>query len=78
MSKKNTCPICGRPVKQRNGEYGPFVGCSGFPVCRWTTSCDYWDECNEDPDRWRESERMREIEPSWDELHPDWGDSIDD
>ncbi len=29
------CPECGKPLVQRTGKYGPFVGCSGFPTCRY-------------------------------------------
>lgn len=31
-----TCPICGSKLKQRNGPYGPFLGCRSFPDCRYT------------------------------------------
>ncbi|HYN88627.1 MAG TPA: DNA topoisomerase, partial [Ardenticatenaceae bacterium] len=31
-----TCPECGRPLATRNGRYGPFVGCTGYPTCRYT------------------------------------------
>ncbi len=30
------CPVCGRELIERNGKYGVFVGCSGFPNCRYT------------------------------------------
>ena len=30
------CPICGRVLVKRIGKYGSFIGCSGFPVCRFT------------------------------------------
>jgi DNA topoisomerase-1 len=30
-----TCPECGRPLQRRFGRYGPFVGCSGYPDCRY-------------------------------------------
>ena len=29
------CPQCGRPLAHRTSQYGPFVGCSGFPTCRY-------------------------------------------
>ena len=32
------CPRCGQTLKQRNGRYGAFWGCSGFPACRYTES----------------------------------------
>lgn len=30
------CPRCGQVMKQRNGRYGQFWGCSGYPGCRYT------------------------------------------
>ena len=30
-----TCPECGRQLQRRVGRYGPFVGCSGYPECRY-------------------------------------------
>ena len=30
------CPKCGSPLKLRNGRFGEFYGCSGYPVCRHT------------------------------------------
>ncbi|MBL8055414.1 MAG: topoisomerase DNA-binding C4 zinc finger domain-containing protein, partial [Anaerolineales bacterium] len=29
------CPQCGKPLVQRSGKFGPFVGCSGYPACRY-------------------------------------------
>jgi DNA topoisomerase-1 len=29
------CPDCGRPLQRKVGRYGPFVGCSGYPECRY-------------------------------------------
>ncbi len=29
------CPKCGKPLIRRTGRFGPFVGCSGFPDCRY-------------------------------------------
>ena len=26
---------CGKPLLQRVGRYGPFVGCSGYPDCKY-------------------------------------------
>ncbi len=31
-----TCPECGSPLKKRNGRFGEFWGCTGFPTCRFT------------------------------------------
>jgi DNA topoisomerase I len=30
-----TCPECGRPLQRKFGRFGPFVGCSGYPDCRY-------------------------------------------
>ena len=30
------CPACGKEMKKRNGRYGAFWGCTGFPECRHT------------------------------------------
>jgi DNA topoisomerase-1 len=30
-----TCPECGRQLQRKVGRYGPFVGCSGYPDCRY-------------------------------------------
>lgn len=28
------CPKCGKPMVKRNGKFGPFMGCSGYPNCK--------------------------------------------
>ena len=33
---KELCPICGATLVKRAGKYGPFMGCSNFPKCRYT------------------------------------------
>ena len=30
------CPVCGETMKKRNGRFGEFWGCSGYPQCRYT------------------------------------------
>ena len=35
-SNVKTCPLCNLPLKKRNGRYGEFRGCTGFPNCRYT------------------------------------------
>jgi DNA topoisomerase-1 len=30
------CPECGEPLVIRHGRYGKFIGCSGWPSCRYT------------------------------------------
>lgn len=34
---EDVCPRCGKPLVARTGKYGEFVGCSGYPRCRFTT-----------------------------------------
>ena len=34
------CPDCGSDLIKRSGRYGEFIGCSGFPKCRFTMSID--------------------------------------
>ena len=33
---KTTCPRCGKKLVERNGKNGVFMGCSGYPKCRFT------------------------------------------
>lgn len=30
-----TCPQCGRPLVKKQGRFGEFIGCSGFPECHY-------------------------------------------
>ncbi len=32
------CPQCGKPLVQRKGKFGEFVGCSGYPSCTYIRS----------------------------------------
>lgn len=34
--KAKKCPRCGSMLQRRNGRYGVFWGCMGFPACRYT------------------------------------------
>ncbi|NYT18567.1 MAG: DNA topoisomerase I [Methanobacteriales archaeon] len=38
------CPDCGKDLLKRLGRYGEFVGCSGFPRCRYTRSLEENEE----------------------------------
>ena len=29
------CPECGKPLAKRRGRFGPFVGCTGYPDCKY-------------------------------------------
>lgn len=33
---RKICPRCGMPMVKRNGKFGSFWGCGGFPGCRYT------------------------------------------
>jgi DNA topoisomerase-1 len=30
-----SCPVCGKPLVLRQGSYGEFVSCSGYPKCKY-------------------------------------------
>lgn len=32
---ENMCPQCGKHLVQRHGQYGDFMGCSGYPTCKF-------------------------------------------
>ncbi len=32
----DACPRCGKPLVIKNGRFGKFVACSGFPECKYT------------------------------------------
>ncbi|MEP7356679.1 MAG: type I DNA topoisomerase [Anaerolineales bacterium] len=34
------CPQCGQPLVARTSKFGPFVGCSGYPKCRYIAKAD--------------------------------------
>ena len=36
LSKIPRCPKCENLLKKREGKFGPFLGCSAFPNCRYT------------------------------------------
>lgn len=35
-SEIKLCPGCGLPMKKRNGRFGEFWGCTGYPDCKYT------------------------------------------
>ena len=39
--KIKICPRCGQMMQKRNGRYGEFWGCSGYPKCRYTENISY-------------------------------------
>ena len=36
----NICPQCGEKLILREGKYGKFYGCSGYPNCKYTKKID--------------------------------------
>ncbi|MDO4793573.1 MAG: AAA domain-containing protein [Filifactor alocis] len=36
----SVCPKCGRALVKRKGKFGEFIGCSGFPKCKFTRSLE--------------------------------------
>lgn len=36
VASGEACPWCGSELVERNGKYGPFMGCSSYPKCRYT------------------------------------------
>ena len=36
QNSMNKCPKCGGVLIARNGKYGPFIGCSNYPRCKYT------------------------------------------
>ena len=36
--KNNNYPRCGNRLVSRNGKYGNFLGCTGFPRCKYSES----------------------------------------
>ena len=36
FEKPQKCPKCGQYLVRRNGKFGEFLGCSGYPGCRYT------------------------------------------
>lgn len=39
-SKDNICPKCGGVLKECNGKYGKFLGCSNYPNCKFVRKID--------------------------------------
>ncbi|MDD5383163.1 MAG: type I DNA topoisomerase [Candidatus Margulisbacteria bacterium] len=36
IATKEKCPDCGKPLVIRQGRYGDFLACSGYPKCKYT------------------------------------------
>ncbi len=40
VEEAGPCPECGRPLVKRWSKGGPFLGCSGYPECKYTRPLD--------------------------------------
>lgn len=38
IAEQHICPKCGGRLIEKNGKYGKFLGCSGYPQCKYTQS----------------------------------------
>jgi ssDNA-binding Zn-finger/Zn-ribbon topoisomerase 1/CRISPR/Cas system-associated exonuclease Cas4 (RecB family) len=38
---EDICPECGSLLRKRTGKYGPFMGCSNYPECRFTRPIEF-------------------------------------
>ena len=38
--ESKVCPFCGKKLIKRNGKYGEFIGCTGYPECKYTRKID--------------------------------------
>ncbi len=36
LEKEQLCPQCGKPLEIKFGRFGQFLGCTGYPDCRYT------------------------------------------
>jgi DNA topoisomerase-1 len=43
-----TCEKCGKPMLYKQGRFGRFLGCSGYPECRSTMPLDLGVACPEE------------------------------
>src|SRR2546426_7664607 len=34
------CALCGKGLVKKHGRYGEFIGCSGYPKCKYTRPID--------------------------------------
>lgn len=40
-TEPNICPWCGKPLVEREGKYGRFWACTGYPKCRYTRNIEW-------------------------------------
>ncbi|MFB0524545.1 MAG: type I DNA topoisomerase, partial [Phycisphaerae bacterium] len=37
---EHKCPKCGKPMVEKHGRFGPFLGCTDYPNCKTTLKLD--------------------------------------
>lgn len=45
------CPDCGKDLIKRMGRFGEFIGCTGFPKCRFTSSIDDFEKSKKESEK---------------------------
>ena len=55
--RERTCPKCGRPMQVRLSESGRFLGCTGYPECRYILDLSKPDKPAEPADEFAEGEK---------------------
>lgn len=48
--QEGICPKCGRPLVRRQSVYGEFLGCSGYPKCKYLEREDDIDDDYDEED----------------------------
>lgn len=56
MNSAPLCPTCGKRMVLRNGAYGDFFGCSGYPDCTTTVNIDDVDSKFGQASNWHDGE----------------------
>ena len=58
----NICPNCGKRVELKQGRYGLFYGCTGFPKCNFTVDYEVMDGNEFDLNKHEEYEWQRDLD----------------
>ncbi|MHB1295961.1 MAG: type I DNA topoisomerase [Anaerolineae bacterium] len=55
-SRERTCPECGKPLQVRVSDAGRFLGCTGYPACRYVLDLTRPDSPQKPQDQFAEGE----------------------
>ncbi|MHB0859039.1 MAG: type I DNA topoisomerase [Anaerolineae bacterium] len=55
-TRERTCPVCGKPLQVRVSDAGRFLGCTGYPTCRYVLDLTRPDQPTEPQDSFAEGE----------------------